>query len=139
MKPVTRSVSMSTERPRRMISSPSQQVSAVVATRDFLLRLINTKETPRIPREVRREARALLRHYPIAEHLRPVLEQGLNSENSRIDCIKGSIAMSLVDPYHDRVFRNGRLYGVNYNEMIKQYRYLTLWQLVVQGRYGPGS
>ena len=80
MKPVTRSVSMSTERPRRMISSPSQQVSAVVATRDFLLRLINTKETPRIPREVRREARALLRHYPIAEHLRPVLEQGLNSE-----------------------------------------------------------
>ena len=80
MKPVTRSVSMSTERPRRMISSPSQQVSAVVATRDFLLRLINTKETPRIPREVRREARALLRHYPIAEHLRPVLEEGLNSE-----------------------------------------------------------
>ena len=24
--------------------------------------------------------------------------------------------MSLVDPYHDRVFRNGRLYGVNYDE-----------------------
>ena len=24
--------------------------------------------------------------------------------------------MTLVDPYHDRVFRNGRLYGVNYDE-----------------------
>ena len=63
-----------------MISSPSQQVSAVVSTRDFLLRLIDTKETPRIPREVRREARALLRHYPIAEQLRPVLEKGLNDK-----------------------------------------------------------
>ena len=71
---------MPTDRPRRMISSPSQQVSAVVATRDFLLRLIDTKETPRIPREVRREARALLRHYPIAEQLRPVLEKGLNNK-----------------------------------------------------------
>jgi hypothetical protein len=59
-----------------------QQTSAVVATRDFLLRLIDTKETPRIPREVRREARALLRHYPIASELRPVLEEGLASKNS---------------------------------------------------------
>ena len=71
---------MSLDRPRRMISSPSQHVSAVVATRDFLLRLVDTKETPRIPREVRREARALLRHYPLPETLRPVLEQGLNNE-----------------------------------------------------------
>ncbi len=71
---------MSMQRERRMISNPQQQVAAVVATRDFLLRLINTKETPRIPREVRREARALLRHFPIADELRPVLEQGLNSK-----------------------------------------------------------
>ncbi len=70
------------ERERRMISSPSQQVSAVVATRDFLLRLINTKETPRIPREVRREARALLRHFPIADELRPVLQEGLATKDT---------------------------------------------------------
>ena len=68
---------MTIERQRRMISSPAQQVASVVAARDFLLRLTDTKETPRIPREVRREARALLRHYPIADQLRPVLEQGL--------------------------------------------------------------
>ena len=69
------------ERKRRKISSTMQQTSAVVATRDFLLRLIDTKETPRIPREVRREARALLRHYPIASELRPVLEKGFASED----------------------------------------------------------
>jgi len=68
---------MAIERQRRMISSPTQQIASVVAARDFLLRLTDTKETPRIPREVRREARALLRHYPIADQLRPVLEQGL--------------------------------------------------------------
>ena len=67
---------MTIERQRRMISSPAQQVASVVAARDFLLRLTDTKETPRTPREVRREARALLRHYPIADPLRPVLEQG---------------------------------------------------------------
>lgn len=59
------------------ISSPAQQVSAVVATRDFLLRLTQPQATPRVPGEVRREARALLRHYPLAERLRPVLEAGL--------------------------------------------------------------
>ena len=54
----------------------------MVATRDFLLRLIDTKETPRIPREVRREARALLRHYPPADQLRPALERVLDEQKS---------------------------------------------------------
>ena len=34
--------------------------------------------------------------------------------------------MSLVDQYHDRVFRNGRLYGVNYNEMTNQPTYTDI-------------
>jgi hypothetical protein len=65
------------QRPRAQISSTTQRVAAVVATRDFLLRLTSSKETPRIPREVRREARALLRHFPVAEELRPILEENL--------------------------------------------------------------
>lgn len=69
-------------KPDIRISTPLQQVSSVVATRDFLLRLINPKVTPRIPREVRREARALLRHYPPADQLRPALEQILDEQNS---------------------------------------------------------
>ncbi len=59
------------------ISSSSQQMTSMIATRDFLLRLIDVKETPRIPREVRREARTLLRHYPPARELRPLLEKVL--------------------------------------------------------------
>ncbi len=59
------------------ISSPSQELNSIVATRDFLLRLTDTKESPRIPGEVRREARALLRHYPPTYRLKPLLEEAL--------------------------------------------------------------
>ncbi len=63
---------------RHPISTPQQKVTAVVATRDFLLRLTNVKETPRIPREVRREAKTLLRHYPLISELKPILEKELS-------------------------------------------------------------
>lgn len=59
------------------ISTKRQRVAAMIATRDFLLRLTQPQETPRVPGEVRKEARSLLRHYPLSEALRPVLEQGL--------------------------------------------------------------
>ena len=42
--------------------------------------------------------------------------------------------MSLVDPYHDRVFRNGRLYGVNYNEMTNQPSYTDISPFGAGGR-----
>ena len=57
------------------ISQPNQQLEAIVGVRDFLLRLTNTKETPRIPREVRREARAIKRHYPPEHELSPLLNK----------------------------------------------------------------
>lgn len=60
------------------ISNPRQQATAVIATRDFLLRLTKPSETPRVPGDVRGEARALLRHYPLPERLRPILEDGLS-------------------------------------------------------------
>jgi hypothetical protein len=63
------------------ISSPMQQVAAVVATRDFLLRLTQPSETHRVPGEVRKEARALLRHYPVADVLKPLLQKGLGESN----------------------------------------------------------
>lgn len=62
------------------ISSPMQQVAAVVATRDFLLRLSDPHATKRVPGEVRKEARALLRHFPTAERLRPLLQEALQKE-----------------------------------------------------------
>lgn len=66
-----------------VISSPQQQVSAVLASRDFLLRLTRAKDTPRVPPYVRREALALLRHFPPAERLRPVLEQRLRPDEPK--------------------------------------------------------
>ena len=72
-----------TSRNRPRISSVHQQVAAVIATRDFLLRMVDPKTmTVRDnAREIRREARALLRHYPPADQLRPVLEEGLSKNN----------------------------------------------------------
>ena len=51
-----------------------QEVAAVLQARTLLLRLSDHQLTPRIPRDVRAEARALLRWFPSAERLRPVLE-----------------------------------------------------------------
>tara|TARA_Y100000814_G_scaffold278734_1_gene240792 strand:- start:60 stop:224 length:165 start_codon:yes stop_codon:yes gene_type:complete len=48
---------------------------SLIGVRDFLRRLTDTKETPRIPREVRREARAIMRHYPPEHELRPLLNK----------------------------------------------------------------
>lgn len=59
------------------ISTPMQQVNAVVAARDFFLRMSDPKKMPKIPREVRREARSLLRHYPLGAILKPILEEAL--------------------------------------------------------------
>ena len=46
--------------------------------------------------------------------------------------------MSLVDPYHDRVFRNGRLYGVNYNEMTNQPSYTDISPFSTGRKAGEG-
>lgn len=45
---------------------PEERTRAVVYTRAFLQCLIDPRKTPRVPRIVRREAAALLRHYPHA-------------------------------------------------------------------------
>jgi hypothetical protein len=50
-----------------------QAVAALLETRSFLARLSDPAQTPRVPHSLRREARALLRHYPREERLRPVL------------------------------------------------------------------
>jgi len=43
---------------------PDERYRAVQATADFLQRLSFSSETKRVPLAVRKEARALLRHYP---------------------------------------------------------------------------
>lgn len=51
-----------------------QEVAAVLQARVLLQKLADHRLTPRVPREIRAEARALLRWFPRPERLRPVLE-----------------------------------------------------------------
>jgi hypothetical protein len=43
---------------------PYERTNAVNWTREFLYDLLDPKKTPRIPRELRRRAGSLLKHYP---------------------------------------------------------------------------
>lgn len=81
--------------------SPWQQVAAVLAARDFLLRLTRPSDTPRVSGSVRQEARALLRHFPLDERLRPILEAALLPEGSGGGGVAGGVAQSGPDPASD--------------------------------------
>lgn len=48
---------------------PSERTRAVINTRKFLYSLLNPKETPRVPKDIRKMAARLLRHYPGSSEL----------------------------------------------------------------------
>jgi hypothetical protein len=43
---------------------PQQEHNSLIATREFLIDLMNSKKIPNVPEKVRLSARALLKHYP---------------------------------------------------------------------------
>lgn len=43
---------------------PYERLRAVNGTRDFLYDLLDPKKTPRVPKDIRRQALRCLRHYP---------------------------------------------------------------------------
>jgi hypothetical protein len=43
---------------------PVERTWAVLNTREFLLNLLDPKKTPRVPKDIRRQASRLLKHYP---------------------------------------------------------------------------
>ena len=43
---------------------PIERTNAVLRTEKFLLKLCIPKESPKVPKSIREEARRLLRHYP---------------------------------------------------------------------------
>lgn len=53
---------------------PDERYNAVNWTREFLRDLCVPEETPRVPKQIRERARALLRHYPNTWHLDRVCE-----------------------------------------------------------------
>lgn len=43
---------------------PAERTRAVSYTQKFLLELLDPKKTPRVPKEIRKKAYRLLKHYP---------------------------------------------------------------------------
>lgn len=43
---------------------PYERTNAIQNTELFLMELMDPKKTPRVPKEIRRRARSLLKHYP---------------------------------------------------------------------------
>lgn len=54
-----------------------ERKNAVVRTEDFLVRLCDPKQTPRVPSSVRQEARRLLKHYPTEYHVDKIFGEDL--------------------------------------------------------------
>lgn len=48
---------------------PYERTRAITETEKFLLRLCDSKVTPAVPKYIRQDARALLRHYPQAHDI----------------------------------------------------------------------
>lgn len=46
------------------MSLPDERSRALVSAREFLFALLDPKQTPRVPSEVRKEARRVVKHYP---------------------------------------------------------------------------
>lgn len=63
------------------MTTPPEMVQSIISARRFLYSLLDTKETPRVPSVVRREARGRLKHYPA-----PVNFPDLGKELRRIKC-----------------------------------------------------
>lgn len=74
---------MSAEQGDWLLSTPDQQIASLVNTRDFLARLTDHRRTPRIPRAIRSEAQALLRHYLPESRLRPLIEGQVRDQPRR--------------------------------------------------------
>lgn len=51
---------------------PTERTRAVLQTEQFLTSLLDPKETPRVPKSIRQQAKALLRHYPTSYDLKKV-------------------------------------------------------------------
>lgn len=58
------------------MTTPDERLRSMGYVRDFLHSLLDPKETPRVPLEIRRRAARLLKHYPssfdVEEFYKPV-------------------------------------------------------------------
>lgn len=83
---------------------PQQEHNSLIATREFLIDLMNPEKIPGVPEKVRLSARALLKHYP----LRYKIDE-LYSGNTFGD----SIASDSPDITEEERVNNNRIYNNN--------------------------
>ena len=57
------------------MTMPDERRRAVNYARDFLRDLLDPKKTPRVPRDIRRRAGSVLRHFPGEYHMEQAKEQ----------------------------------------------------------------
>jgi len=57
------------------MTTPAERTIAIKKAELFLLRLADIFRTPKVPDSVRREALAVLRHYPSDYHMAKAVEQ----------------------------------------------------------------
>ena len=57
------------------MTTPAERTRAIKEAELFLLRLADSFRTPKIPAEIRREALAVLRHYPSDYYMTKAVEQ----------------------------------------------------------------
>lgn len=60
------------------MTMPNERRWAVNNTRQFLVDLMDPKKTPRVPMQVRREARRCLKHYPGDYYMEEAAKQAPN-------------------------------------------------------------
>lgn len=54
---------------------PDERYRSLVQTKRFLIELLSTNTTPRVPKIIRQRAHSLLRHWPDDYHLEMMCEQ----------------------------------------------------------------
>lgn len=111
---------------------PYERFRAVLFAREFLGDLIDSKKTPRIPREVRKRALSVLRHYPLEYEMKRASE--LAPEIFSSPSSQGKVNMtfeefvSKVDSLHNthRELRYGQSLMIVLGEVwVEKYREIT--------------
>ena len=64
---------------------PDERFRSIQRTEEFLEALINPQKTPRIPKEIREQARWCLRHYPSYHNLKELERAAPNVVQERME------------------------------------------------------
>jgi hypothetical protein len=54
------------------VTLPDEEERSLVYAHDFLLELLDPKKTPRVPRDIRRRAGLVLRHFPSRHRVKEI-------------------------------------------------------------------